>query len=281
MSYKRNWFACKKIHQTILSSYSAKQPDQMEKLTREITKLLQSLKHPNIEKYEAVLEQSPNYLLLSELLYENLENFVTRLKGKTQIYLQVNICTDMALGLQYLHSAGIIHKNLHSRNVLITHELQAKLADFICPQVLSVYDVANTTTNKAILAPEVTSNLLHTYSSDIYSLGVLFFQMVTSHLPTNTGNFSEEKHPVTNKVPIHHPLYMVIQSCLNANELTRPSINEVRNKVAVNAKETPQYILSLDLHGQKVSATCSYYVRRLTIFMCTLLHIIIIIVCKM
>ena len=229
----------------------------MEKLTTEITKLLQSVKHPNVEKYEAVLRRSPNFLLLSELLFENLENFITRYKEKIQVYLQVNICSDMASGLQYLHSAGIMHKNLHSRNVLMTHELQAKLADFICPQVLSVYDAVNTTTNKAILAPEVTSNLLHTYSSDIYSLGVLFFQTVTTHLPINMDNLSEEKHAMASKVPRHHPLHMVIQSCLNTNELTRPSINEVRNEAVVKAKETPQYILSLDLYGQKVSTTCA------------------------
>ena len=246
------WFAGKKIYENTLPGYPIKPAsDQMKKLTKEITTLLQSTKHPNIENYEVVLEQSPTLLLLSELLPENLDKFIMRLKEKMQVYLHVNICNDMAQGLQYLHNAGIIHKNLHSGNVLITHELQAKIADYICPQVLAM---DSTTIKQAYLAPEVKDKSLHTYSSDIYSLGTLFFQTVTTHLPADTAILLETKQTIkdVDKVPSHHPLHMVIQQCLNINELVRPSVNEVCNKVA-EAKEMPQYILSLDMYGKKVS----------------------------
>ena len=254
MNYNGTWFACKKIHERILSNYPQRS-DQVDKLTKEITKLLQPTKHPNIEKYELALEQAPTFVLLAELLPENLDEFIARLKEKMHVYLQINICNDMTLGLQYLHSAGIVHKNLHSNNVLITHELHAKIADYICPQVLSEDDASSTTTNKAFLAPEIKNNSsLCSYSSDVFSLGMLFLQTVTTNLPADINALPERKQTVTdlNKVPNHHPLHMVIQQCLNANELTRPSVNEVCNRV-VDAKETPQYILSLDLQGRKVS----------------------------
>ena len=250
VNYNEKWCACKKLHERILSSYQ--QSDQIDKLTKEITKLLQSTKHPNIEKYELVLEQAPTFLLLAELLPENLDKFITRLKEKMHVCLQVNICNDMTLGLQYLHSAGIVHKNLHSNNVLITYELHAKIADYICPQVLSVDDASSTTTNKAFLAPEIKSHSsLCTYSSDVFSLGMLFFQTVTTHLPVDIDALPEKKQTVTD-IPSHHPLHMIIQQCLNTEELARPSVNKVCNKV-VESKETPQYILSLDLQGRKVS----------------------------
>ena len=254
VNYKGAWFACKKIHERILSNYP-QNADQVDKLTKETTKLLQSTKHPNIEKYELALEQAPTFLLLAELLPENLDKFIARSKGKMHVCLQINICNDMTLGLQYLHSAGIVHKNLHSNNVLITHELCAKIADYICPQVLSVDDVSSTTTNNAFLAPEIKNNSsLCSYSSDVFSLGMLFFQTVTTNLQADVNALPERKQTVTdlNKVPNHHSLHMVIQQCLNANELTRPSVNEVCNRV-VDAKKTPQYILSLDLQGRKVS----------------------------
>ena len=275
VNYNKNWFACKKLHERILSSYLSEQrSDQTDRLTKEITKLLQSTKHPNIEKYELVLEQAPTFLLLTELLPENLDKFITRLKEKMHVCLQVNICNDMTLGLQYLHSARIVHKNLHSNNVLITHELHAKIADYICPQVLSVDDASSTTTNKAFLAPEIKSHSsLCSYSSDVFSLGMLFFQTVTTHLPVDIDALPEKKQTVTD-VPSHHPLHMVIQQCLNTKELARPSVNEVCNKV-VESKETPQYILSLDLQGRKVSDHsisyiyfCNYtrmYVYKLTL----------------
>ena len=254
VNYNGTWFACKKIHERILSNY-LQHPDQVDKLIKEVTKLLQSTKHPNIEKYELALEQAPTFSLLAELLPENLDEFIARLKEKMHVYLQINICNDMTLGLQYLHSAGIVHKNLHSNNVLITHELRAKIADYICPQVLSVDDASSTTTNAAFLAPEIKNkSSLCSYSSDVFSLGMLFLQTVTTNLPADINALPERKQTVTdlNKVPNHHPLHIVIQQCLNTNELTRPSVNEVCNR-AVDAKKAPQYILSLDLQGRKVS----------------------------
>ena len=253
VNYNGTWLACKKIHKRILSNYP-QHPNQVDKLTKEITKLLQSTKHPNIEKYELVLQQAPTFLLLAELLPENLDKFIARLKKKMHVYLQINICNDMTLGLQYLHSIGIVHKNLHSNNVLITHELCAKIADYICPQVLSVDDASRTTTNNAFLAPEIKNNSsVCSYSSDVFSLGMLFFQTVTTNLSADINALLERKQTVTDlKVPNHHPLHMVIQQCLNTNKLTRPSLNKVCNRI-VNTKKTPQYILSLDLQGKKVS----------------------------
>lgn len=258
VGYNGKWFAAKKIHERIKPN-----SDQMDKLLNETTKLLQSIKHPNIEKYEVALEQTSSLVLLSELLPENLDKFIIRLKEKMQVYLQINICDDMAQGLQYLHSAGIVHKNLHSNNVLITHELRAKIADYICPQILSL-DKVSTDLFKAYLAtyqaPEIKNNSHYTYSSDVFSLGALFFQTVTTNLllaDISTLPESVQTKKDINKVPNHHPLHTVIQQCLHVNELARPSVNEVSNKVA-EAKETPQYILSLDLHRRKVSAQYMY-----------------------
>ena len=250
--YNDKWFAAKKIYEKLLPpSLVTSTSDQVNKLMEEITTLLQSTKHPNIEKYEVVLKQAPNLLLLSELLPECLDKFITRLKEKMRVYLQVNICHDMALGLQYLHSAGIIHKNLHSGNVLITHELHAKIADYICPQVLTVDNTTNTATNRVYLAPEVKGNELHSFSSDVYSLGTLFFQTVTTHLPAEVLPDKNQITKDSDMVPSHRLLHMVTRQCLNSNELTRPSVNEVCIKVA-EAKETPQYVLSADMYGRKV-----------------------------
>ena len=268
------WFAGKKIHERILSIKP--NSNKIDTLLKETSQLLQSIKHPNIERYEVVLEQTSTFVLLSELLPENLDKFIIRTKEKMSVYLQVNICDDMAQGLQYLHSAGIVHKNLHGNNVLITHELRAKIADHICPQVLSL-DQVSIELFKAYLAmyqaPEIKNNTVHTYSSDVFSLGALLFQTVTTNLPiTNIDTFQERVliNKDINKVPSHHPLHMVIQHCLHSNELARPSVNEVCNKVA-KAKEIPQYILSVDAYRTKVSICMRMYIMFIpyNVYMCT------------
>ena len=184
VNHSGRWFACKKVHETILSHYPSKlHAEQMKKLLKQINEVIESIKHPNIEKYDMVVEQVPTFLLLSELLFENLDKFVTRLKDKIPLRLQVDVCHDIAQGLHYLHSVGIVHKNLHSNNILITDQFQAKIADYICPHVLSEDKSVSDTANKTFLAPKVKSNSSNSYSSDIFSLGILFFLTVSTNLP--------------------------------------------------------------------------------------------------
>ena len=252
VNHNGRWFACKKIHQTILSHYPSKlHTEQMKKLLKQISEVIESIIHPNIEKYDMVVQQVPTFLLLSELLFENLDKFVTRLKDKIPLYLQVDICHDMAQGLDYLHSVGIVHKNLHSNNILITDQFQAKIADYICPQVLSGDKSVSDIASKAFLAPEVKSNSSNSYSSNIFSLGILFFLTVSNplpavadlHLPTDIDHLPKKAKTQMDKIPNHHPLHNLIKECLNLNKVNQPSAEQVCNGV-VKAKKSPQYNLS-------------------------------------
>ena len=264
VNHNGRWFACKKIHQTILSHYPSKlHTEKMKKLLKQINEVMELIKHPNIEKYDMVVEQVPTFLLLSELLFENLDKFVTRLKDKIPLRLQVDVCHDMAQGLCYLHSVAIVHKNLHSNNILITDQFQAKIADYICPQVLSEDKSVSDTANKAFLAPEVKSNssTCNSYSSNIFSLGILFFLTVSTnlpavadvHLPTDIDGLPKNTETKIDKIPNHHPLHDLVKECLHINKLSRPSAKQVRNGV-VKAKKSPQYILSYRMNV----SMCSY-----------------------
>ena len=252
VNHNGRWFACKKIHEAILSHYPSKlHTEQMKKLLKQINEVMESVKHPNIEKYDMVVEQTPTLLLLSELLLENLDKFVTRLKDKIPLRLQVNVCHDMAQGLHYLHSVGIVHKNLHSNNILITDQFQAKIADYICPQVLSRDKSVSDTASRAFWAPEVKSISSNSYSSDIFSLGILFFVTVSTHLPavanlhltTDIDHLPKKAETKIDRISNHHPLYSLIKECLSMNKSSRPSATQVCNGV-VEAKKTSQYMLS-------------------------------------
>ena len=189
-------------------------------------------------------------MLLSELLPENLDMFTTRMKGKLPIHQQLDLCNDMANGLQYLHGAGIVHSNLHGRNVLVSHDGHAKIGDYICPQVISSNEEIPTH-NIPYLPPEAIEDKSHcNEQSDIYSLGVLFLQIVTQNIPEPTDKIELSKLQKRREELAaikDHPLFSIIHKCINNIRLGRPSVYQMLQQIQY-AKSSPQSLISYSLH---------------------------------
>ena len=178
--------------------------------------------------------------------------FTTRMKGNLPIHQQLDLCNDMANGLQYLHGAGLVHTNLHGRNVLVSHDGHAKIGDYICPQVISSSEEVPTN-NIPYLPPEaIKDKSLYNEQSDVYSLGVLFLQVTTQNIPQRTDNtelskISKRKEELAEIK--HHPLSSIIYKCITNIRITRPSVTQVSEQIAT-AKESPQSVLSYSLYSK-------------------------------
>ena len=202
--------------------------------------------HPNIEQFHSIIELTANSpILLTELLPENLNGYTARMKGTLSINDQLDLSHDMAKGLKFLHNAGIIHSNLHGANILISQDGQAKIADYICPQIGSLNENL-ISENKVYMSPESIKDVhLVSKESDIYSLGVLCLQVATQSPPTPNNN-SELLEVQQWKVPLDQitktPLHPLIVQCLKF-PVSRPNINRFCTKIA-RVKENPQSIIS-------------------------------------
>ena len=191
-------------------------------------------------------------MLLSELLPENLDMFTTRMKGKLPIHQQLGLCNDMANGLQYLHGVGIVHTNLHGRNVLVSHDGHAKIGDYICPQVISSNEEVPTH-NIPYLSPEAIEDKSQcNEQSDIYSLGVLYLQVATQNIlrtsdKTELSKLTKKREELAEHEIKDHLLCSLVHKCKTNLNIVRPSITEVLQSIAT-AKETPQYVLSYSLY---------------------------------
>ena len=220
--------------------------------------------HSNIELFETTIQLADESVpvLLSELLPENLDMFTTRMKGNLPIHQQLDLCNDMAHGLQYLHGAGLVHTNLHGRNVLVSQDGHAKIGDYVCPQVISPSEEVPTS-NIAYLSPEaIKDKSLCNEQSDVYSLGVLFLQVATQNIPEPTDKTELSKLTKRREELAgikHHPLISLIHKCLTNIRMTRPSITKALEEMTT-AKESPQSVLSYSLYC-KVSEyhTCIKY----------------------
>ena len=252
VAFNSKWYAGKTIHKKMLPDVTS---DDYKKLMKHINAILPIAKHPNVENIEAVIQQLPirSILFLSELFPNNLDSFIASMQGRLPNHMQIDLCQDMAEGLAFLQETGIMHSNLHSHNVLITHDPKAVIADYICPQVLTSIDGA--TGVQPYLAPEVIkTKQASTHSSVIFSLGVLFLQVVTGHPPHPSGELElsepDQRRQNLREVYNTHPLLSIIQQCLRGNESNRPSAIEVVANI-LNAKENVQYVMSTILQGNE------------------------------
>ena len=236
-----------------------------------VSAMLVTNQHSNIEQFHSVVQLTPDSppILLTELLPENLNSYTARMKGKLPIHAQLDLCQDMAKGLQFLHTAGLVHNNLHGANILISQDGQAKIADYICPLVDSLNE-QTTPQHSVYTAPELIKNItVYSKQSDIYSLGVLYLQVATQSPPmpkestelSEVQRWKEQLDQITT-----NPLLPLILQCLGFT-VARPSIDRVCAKIAT-AKESPQSVMSNALYHIKV-ITYHYFMIIISLHLAT------------
>lgn len=154
-------------------------------------KAIASLNHPNIVSvYDFNSSNSPIYLVMEYVEGKTLKEKIVQ-EGNFAESLALDVCEQIANGLLTAHSAKIIHKDIKSQNILIDKEDKIKITDFGIAQILSN---ATITHNKGILgsahyfSPEQARGDIVTYKSDIYSLGIVLYEILTGELPFTGDN---------------------------------------------------------------------------------------------
>ena len=210
------------------------------------------LSHPNVEQFEEITQSKDSVLMLiTELLNENLTTYISRTRDTFHYDLQLSMCSEMAQGLQYLHSQQLVHSNLHGANVLITHDCHAKIADYLCPLLLPGITPDG---SSVYLPPETVKDKRITVQSNVFTLAVLFLQVVTKHSPQPSEDLGlselERRHSDLQRVPKCHPLLDTVQQCLNNDEISRPLMREVCDNVTklLEGKDSAQMMTFKLIH---------------------------------
>ena len=162
---------------------------EFQAMRREIN-LLRALKHPNIVKYiqtDISDEDNTMDVLLEYVTGGSLKTLIAQYKKLEAPVIRM-YTTQILSGLVYLHSKGVIHRDLKSANVLISQNGIAKLTDFGSSKQFEDLNMNNEMAKSMKgspywMAPEVVSKVGHDYKADIWSLGCLVIEMVTGHPP--------------------------------------------------------------------------------------------------
>jgi eukaryotic-like serine/threonine-protein kinase len=149
-------------------------------------RLLASVSHPNIVAITTAEKQDNIFFIVMEYVQgETLENLIAA-RGGIELNRALDFTCQICNAVDHAHTQGVIHRDLRPANVLVTENDMLKVADFGTSRFLEI--AAHGTTvigSPPYMAPEQFYGKA-VFASDIYSLGVTMYQMLTGVLPYDT-----------------------------------------------------------------------------------------------
>ncbi len=142
------------------------------------------LSHPNIVNVYDVGEDRGLYYIVMELVEGiTLKNYIDK-KGKLSVKEATSIAVQVSLGLESAHNQGIVHRDVKPQNIIISVDGKVKLSDFgIAKAINSNTITANVMGSVHFSSPEQVRGGIADAKSDIYSLGITMYEMVTGRVP--------------------------------------------------------------------------------------------------
>ena len=159
--------------------------DFVERFKREARAVAQ-LQHPNIVTVIDRGEEDERQFIVFEYIDgENLKELVVR-KGRLEVREALEIAVEVARGLAFAHSQGLVHRDVKPQNVLLNGDGRAKVTDFGIARSLDVDGMTQTGTvlgTSNYIAPEQASGQPVGTQSDVYALGVVLYEMLAGEVP--------------------------------------------------------------------------------------------------
>jgi serine/threonine-protein kinase len=146
-----------------------------------------NLTHPNIVTiYDFGHEESRYYIVMELVEGTDLKSYIRR-KLILPIPEAISLMTQVSAGVGYAHRAGLVHCDLKPQNILISPDRVAKITDFGIARALTYVNPEEQSNivwgSPQYFSPEQARGEMPTPSSDVYSLGIVLYEMVTGRLP--------------------------------------------------------------------------------------------------
>ncbi len=239
----------KEVAVKVLSSELSNEAQFIERFKREA--IIQSkLKHPRIVTLHNLLVSDGTYFMVMEYAEGiTLQELIGK-TGPIEETKAMNIFNQINTALKYAHSKNIIHRDIKPCNIMISDKYDVKIMDFGIAKLLGERNLTQTNTKVGSLyymSPEQINTPKDVdYRSDLFSLGIVLFEMVTGKLPYDTDSDSDYKlmgeimnTPIPN--PRNYRQYIsdetinVITS-LTQKDRNKRTVNLTRNSPAVEKK---------------------------------------------
>jgi tRNA A-37 threonylcarbamoyl transferase component Bud32 len=228
-------------------------PKEKNDIQKEIS-ILSGLNHPNIVRFKEHFEEGT--LIFISMEYADGGDLNQRIKerkktvpeGQTPEPFDPKLVMfwflQIAMALKYLHDKHILHRDLKTANIFLTTKNVVKLGDFGISTVLqnTVACAKTVCGTPYYFSPELCQSKPYNNKSDVWALGVMFYETLTLNRPFNAKNLREllkkvvagQYDPVAESVPIE--IRQLSAALLNLNPTLRPSINRVLEMPFIQAQ---------------------------------------------
>lgn len=214
------------------------------------SKILERLDHPSIIKFIEVFRCNKPYSSLNIVMdYADGGDLQAKIKAQKKPFPESQVLdwfTQICLAIKHIHDKKILHRDLKSGNIFLTKENRIKLGDFGIAKCLSnTHDKAKTFVGTPYyLSPEIVQEKPYSFKSDIWSLGILLYEMTMLKMPFEgtslpmlslkiiRGNYS----PIPSSVS--KDLKNLIQSLIQIEIKNRPSIYEILRNPIIGSRIT-------------------------------------------
>lgn len=196
-----------------------------EKFLEEANRYLY-LEHPNIVKLRDFIDQGDRQFLVMEFIDGNdLSDYVSKISGPLPLYNVALIFNEVLSAMQYVHSKDLIHLDLKPSNIMLTNQDKVKIIDFGISHAISNGDVKSIMGSPIYMSPEQVLGEKIDHRSDIYSLGITMFEIMTGKRPFGECQTREELFEA-----IKHKNLPYIEPLFNTDKEFSYEINEIIQK---------------------------------------------------
>ena len=153
-----------------------------------------SLAHPNIVEMYDVGEDDGLYYIVMEYVDGKTVKQLLKKRGNLTISETIDIMLQLTDGMSHAHDSYIVHRDLKPQNIMIKDDGQIKITDFGIAMALNSTQLTQTNSvmgSVHYLPPEQASGKGSTIKSDIYSMGIIFYELLSGSLPFRGDNAVE------------------------------------------------------------------------------------------
>ncbi|KAF7144004.1 hypothetical protein RHSIM_Rhsim05G0052200 [Rhododendron simsii] len=208
--------------------------------------ILRKVRHRNVVQFIGACTQSPSLCIVTEFMSGgSVYDYLHKRKGTFKIPSLLRVAIDISKGMDFLHQNNIIHRDLKAANLLMDEHDVVKVADFGVARVKAQSGVMTAETGTyRWMAPEVIEHRSYDHKADIYSFGIVMWELLTGKIPYDyltplqaaVGVVQQGLRPTIPK-NAHPKLAELLRKCWQQDPTSRPDFSEITEILQQIAKE--------------------------------------------
>ncbi|KAK9270984.1 hypothetical protein L1049_026572 [Liquidambar formosana] len=198
--------------------------------------IMRKVRHKNVVQFIGACTTPPSLCIVTEFMSGgSVYDFLHKQKGIFKLPSLLKVAIDVSKGMDYLHQNNIIHRDLKAANLLMDENQVVKVADFGVARVQDQSGVMTAETGTyRWMAPEVIEHKPYGQKADVFSFGIVLWELLTGKLPYEHLTPLQAAMGVVQKglrptIPRHtHPMFVdLLERCWQQDPSLRPKFSEI------------------------------------------------------